>query len=81
MMNPIDEDVLAFLKQQLKWHKEQDMILEKIEGKLIEMKELAEYRLAYELSVAEVHNLNAQLQKLKVDVLSLEQQLYKGIVH
>lgn len=81
MMNPIDEDVLAFLKQQLKWHKEQDMILEKIEGKLIEMKELAEYRLAYELSVAEVQHLNTQMQELNADVLALEQQLYKGIVH
>lgn len=80
-MNQEDRDILEFLQQQIEWHKAQDMILAKIEGKLNAMKQLAEYRLAYELTAGEVQNLNKQLQELKAEVLALEQQLYKGIVH
>lgn len=77
----MDEDILFFLLQQLKWQQEQDFILAKIEGKLYAMRDLAEYRLMHELTFREVQLLNEQLQQLKREVLALEQELHKEIIH
>ena len=77
----MDEDILLFLQQQIKWHQEQDFILAKIEGKLYAMRDLAEYRLMHELTFREVQLLNEQIQQLKREVLALEQELYTGMVH
>lgn len=77
-MHQIDQNILHFLQQQIDWHKEQDCILEKIEGKLKAMKGLVQYRLEHEMTYNEVQNLNNELNYLKVEVVKLEQALYKG---
>lgn len=80
-MNKDNEDILEFLRQQLEWYKEQDAILEEMEKKLYEMKEIAEYRLKYDIEPAEIEYLNSKLQDLKRDVQLLEKRLYAGVVH
>jgi len=64
-----------FLEEQVKWCKEHDEILEQIENKLYEMKELAEYARNHELTEMEVKSINVQLNLLKEEVHLLEQQL------
>lgn len=76
----MDEDILLFLQQQLKWHQEHDLILAIIEGKLYAMRDLAEYRLMHDWTFCEVQLLNEQLQQLKREILALEQELY-GMIH
>lgn len=80
-MSQIDPDVLAFLLQQIEWHKEQDLILAKIEGKLQAMRELALYRLTDELSSYDIQSLGTQLTQLQQEILVLEWQLDKRMVH
>ena len=65
-----------FLEEQLEWCKEQDRILEEIDVKLHEMKEIAEYALEQEMTSEEIHQLNRQLNELKREVHALEQQLH-----
>lgn len=74
----MDKDQLElkkFLEEQVEWCKWQDGILEEIENKLYEMKKIAEYAHAHELTPIEVVNLNEQLNTLKQEVHTLEQQL------
>jgi len=68
------------LEEQLEWYKEQDSILEKIETKLYQMKDLAEYALEHDLTTEEIDELNGQLNELKSEVHSLENQL-RSVVH
>jgi len=77
----MDQDILLFLQQQIQWHREQDLLLAKIEGKLRAMKALAEYRLVHDLPFNEIQLLNGQLQQLKQEVLILEQELHKEMIH
>lgn len=75
------EEHKKFLEEQIEWYKEQDRILEEIEVKLYEMKEIAEYALEYELSSDKKDDLNYQLNELKNEVHLLQTKLYAGIVH
>lgn len=64
-----------FLEEQVEWCKRQDSILEQFENKFYEMKELAVYARDHELTSNEVNRLNEQLNTLKHEVHSLEQQM------
>lgn len=69
------EQVKMFIQKQSDWCKRQDSILERMENKLFEMKELAEYACNNELESIEINTLNMKFYLLKQDVHSLEQQL------
>ncbi|MDQ0244751.1 polyhydroxyalkanoate synthesis regulator phasin [Bacillus fengqiuensis] len=75
-MDKDNQEHKKFLEEQLEWCKKQDRILEEIDMKLHEMKKIAEYALEHEFTSAEIAELNGQLNKLKSEVYSLEQQLY-----
>ena len=79
-MNNEQMELKKFLAEQVNWCKQQDAILEKIENKLYEMKELAEYARDHCLSLREIDEVNCQLAVLKQEVHSLEQQL-QSVVH
>jgi putative NADPH-quinone reductase len=79
-MKKEEQEHKQFLEQQLEWCKKQDRILEEIEMKLHEMKEIAQYALNHELTETEVNHLNIQLNELKSEVHFLEQQLH-SVVH
>ena len=79
-MKKEEQEHKQFLEQQLEWCKEQDFILEAIQMKLHEMKEIAEYSLNHELTATEVDRLNGQLNELKSEVHLLEKQLH-SVVH
>jgi predicted RNase H-like nuclease (RuvC/YqgF family) len=64
----------------LKWCKKRDNILDEIEHKLYEMKEIAEYALEHDLTTDEVARLNRKLDDKKREVQSLENQL-QSVVH
>jgi hypothetical protein len=52
-MDKDQQEQKKFLEQQLQWSKEQARILDEIEKKLYEMKEIAEYALKHKLSPIE----------------------------
>ena len=64
------------LEQQLQWTVEQVRILDEMNVKLHEMKRIAEYALAENLSAVEIERLNGELDTLKNEFSSLERQLY-----
>ncbi|WP_077214802.1 hypothetical protein [Bacillus dakarensis] len=72
---------LNFLEQQLKWSKEQDHFFAVIEEKLWEMKKIAEYAEANNLSLQECEALNKQLSELKNEIRLLENKLHSGDFH
>lgn len=78
-MDKDQQELKRFLEEQVEWCKWQDTILEKIENKLYEMKELAEYVRDNELTPIEINKLNDQLNTLKQEVHSLEQQLQSEV--
>lgn len=69
-----------FLAEQLDWCRKQDAILDEIERTLYEMKAIAEYAATTDLPPDEIVLLNQQLDDLKKEIQSLEQQLHE-IVH
>jgi polyhydroxyalkanoate synthesis regulator phasin len=73
------QELKEFLEEQVEWCKYQDYILEKIENKLYEMKELAEYARDNELTQIEVNRLNEQLNIFKQEVHFLEKQLQSDV--
>ncbi|MEH7342632.1 hypothetical protein V7122_01905 [Bacillus sp. JJ1532] len=79
-MNIEQQELKKFLEQQLEWSKERSKILAKINNKLHEMKEIAEFSLAHKFSRTEIHKLNTQLNALKDEVYHLEKQL-NTVVH
>jgi hypothetical protein len=79
-MDKDQQEQKKFLEQQLQWSKERARILEEIEKKLYEMKEIAEYALKHELTTDEIERLNGQLNDLQGVVHSLENQLH-DVVH
>lgn len=80
MRNKMSKDEIEFLEQQLKWIKEQDRILAKIEVKLIQMKKIAIYATEHDLSDFEINELNKVINELRQEVIMLEKQL-QGTVH
>lgn len=79
-MDKEQQEQKQFLEEQVEWCKQQDRILEQIESKLYEMKELAQYAYSHALTQAEADGLNNKLNDLKEEVMSLEKQL-QSIVH
>jgi Tfp pilus assembly protein PilO len=79
-MDKDQQEQKRFLEQQLQWSKERARILEEIEKRLHEMKEIAEYTLKHELTTDEIERLNGQLNDLQGAVHSLESQLH-DVVH
>lgn len=79
-MNKDEKDRKKFLDEQLQWCKRQDRILEEIEIKLNEMKEIAEYVLKYDLTHLEIDRLNRQLSELNSEVHFFEIMLHT-VVH
>ncbi|MBM7607961.1 CRISPR/Cas system CMR subunit Cmr4 (Cas7 group RAMP superfamily) [Lysinibacillus composti] len=79
-MEKEEKERKQFLVQQLEWFKKQDLILEEIEFKLLEMKRIAQYVANDNLTSLENEQLNAQFNKLKSEVHLLEKQLH-SIVH
>ena len=55
---------------------EQVRILDEMNIKLYEMKRIAKYALAHNLSAIEIERLNEELDALKTEFSTLEQQLY-----
>jgi len=64
-----------FLLKQIEWCKVRDSILEEMEKKLHEMKEIVEYTLHNKSIAMEVDQLNGKLDELKNEVYDLEIQL------
>ncbi|NEU30234.1 hypothetical protein GN156_05490 [bacterium LRH843] len=79
-MSKDSQDQKRFLEEQLEWSVEQGRILDKVNEKLHEMKQIAEYALAHNLSAGEKEKLNEQLYVLKDEVNVLERQL-RNVVH
>lgn len=78
-MDKDQQELKRFLEEQLEWCKWQDSVLEEIDNKLYEMKELAEYARDHVLTAAELNRLNEHLNQLKQEVHFLEQQLQPKI--
>jgi polyhydroxyalkanoate synthesis regulator phasin len=79
-MDKDEQEQKKFLEEQVEWCKKQDGILEEIEEKLYEMKELAKYARDHELTSLEIDKLNGQLNVLKREVHFLEKQL-QSVIH
>lgn len=77
----MDEQSKKFFQEQLRWAKEQDEILEQIELKLYEMRDIAQYAAENDLSPTELNNLNNQLKELKIEIQSLERQRNSSTIH
>ena len=77
----MDEDVLKFLQDQLKWTQEQDSVLAEIEAKLIAVKDITEYRLKNDLMIEQIDLLNDHVQQLLLEVKQLQQLLDQGKNH
>ncbi|WP_231889857.1 hypothetical protein [Oceanobacillus sp. Castelsardo] len=71
----MDQDDKNFLEEQIEWCKQQDLILEKIEMRLREMRRLAEYSIKHNLTSIEIEQLNNQLNDLKDEVHVLQKKL------
>ncbi len=80
-MDKETEERLAFLKEQLEWSKRQALLLEELDAKLHEMKEIAEYVQAYEWSSSEIDDLNQQFKELQQEVAVLQRQLNSTEIH
>lgn len=74
-MDKDEQHQKKFLEQQLQWSRDQARILEEIDVHLHKMKEIAEYALKHEPTLAEIDKLNEQLNELKHKVHLLEDQL------
>ena len=75
-MDQAQQEQKNHLEQQLQWTVEQVRVLDEMNVKLHEMKRIAEYALAHNLSAIEIERLNGELDTLKTEFSSLEQQLY-----
>ncbi|WP_394580842.1 hypothetical protein [Cytobacillus firmus] len=78
-MDKDQQEYKKFLEEQLQWSIIRAQLLEEIDGKLHEMKAIAEYAMENELNQIEVKNLNGQLNLLKNEVAALEQQLNSAV--
>ena len=78
-MDKNQQEHKKFLEDQVEWGRQRDAILEQIENKLYEMKELAEYARDHELTPIERSRLQEQMNTLNQGVHSLEQQLQSEV--
>ena len=65
------------LEKELERSKQHSKILEEIECKLHELKEIAQYAVDNELAKEEVKRMNAQMKALKEEIMDLE----KGLIY
>ncbi|MGO5010394.1 hypothetical protein ACTQ5K_00685 [Niallia sp. Sow4_A1] len=65
-----------FLEDELKRSKEHSTILDEINIKLHEMREIAEYALNNNLTKEETNRLNSRLIALKEEIIELEKGLF-----
>ena len=75
----MDENIKVykeFLEDELKRSKEHSTILDEINIKLREMKEIAEYALNNNLTKEETSRLNSRLVSLKEEIIELEKGLF-----
>lgn len=79
-MDKDQQEKKRFLEEQIEWCKKQEGILEEIDEKFYEMKEIAEYAHDNELTPLEIDKLNGQFITLKQEVHFLE-QLLQSVVH
>ncbi|WP_341202113.1 hypothetical protein [Planomicrobium okeanokoites] len=70
-----DKMYKEFLESQLIWSKNQSAVLEKMESKLREMKEIAETAAGNEVSRATREKLNERMAILKNEYRTLEKQI------
>ncbi|TAA72235.1 hypothetical protein [Planococcus salinarum] len=70
-----DKMYKEFLESQLQWSKNQSAVLEKMESKLHEMKEVAETAAGNEVSKATREKLNERMEILKNEYRTLEKQI------
>ncbi|WP_096156607.1 hypothetical protein [Bacillus sp. FJAT-45066] len=75
MHNKDEKEKLEFLQAQLEWTKQQNRLLDLIEEKLHEMKEIAEHALDDTLTKHDRQLLNEQLQELQKELGILELKL------
>lgn len=80
-MDTLDLELLAFLKQQLEWHQQQDQILAEIEQKLYELRQITVFRLQSDVPFLQMQQLKSKVEQLKLEVLDLEQRLDNGMIH
>ncbi|MFJ7726532.1 hypothetical protein ACIQXV_10230 [Neobacillus sp. NPDC097160] len=78
-MDKNQQEQKRFFEQQLQWTLERARILDEINVKLHEMKEIVKYVLIHELSSSEIEELNSQMDNLKNVIQCLEKQLYTVI--
>ncbi len=69
------QELKMVIEEQIQWCKQRDAMLEEMENKLYEMKELAEYVRDCELSAMELNRFNEQFNTLKQEVQTLKRQL------
>lgn len=69
------EEYKEFLEKERRRNKEHLKILDEIDIKLHEMKEIAQYALNNKLNKKEINRLNSQLLTLKKEVTDLERGL------
>lgn len=73
---PIDkQEQLEFLQEKSKWIKQRMLVLDELDIKLQEMREIALYAKNSQLSHAERERLNQEIQELNSEVEFLQQQL------
>lgn len=72
-----NEEERAFLENQLQWIKQRDALLEQIEKRLYEMKQIAEKVAANGdfITVNEKYQLNGRFLQLKSEIAELESRL------
>lgn len=72
-----EKEELTFLEAQLEWIKQRDALLEQIENRLYEMKQIAEKVAANGdfITVNEKHQLNEWFLQLKSEITKLESRL------
>ena len=75
-MDQDQEEQRESLEQQLQWTKGQIRILDEMDGKLNEMKRIAQYVVEHTLTEIEVEWLNNELNVLKDEFSSLKKQYY-----
>lgn len=75
-MDQDQEEQRESLEQQLQWTQGQIRILDEMDGKLNEMKRIAQYVVEHTLTEIEVEWLNNELNVLKDEFSSLKKQYY-----
>jgi hypothetical protein len=68
------EELSQELEQKLQWVKYRQKILDIIEAKLLEMREIAEKAKEENLSAVEIEAINAKLNKLATQVNALDEE-------